>query len=485
MKLSKKIFFLIIFTSSLIVRSQQMEYNSHYVFNPYLLNPSMIGDGEKNIFLGYRKQWAGFVGAPEIQQITFDSPLENKKSAIGFRVSNDITNVIGRTSGYLTYKYKVRFSKESDLSFALSGGFFQTRILFDRIIALDKFESVLFESNQKYTGFDADFAFNYRYKKFVIGALAKNILQNTVVYFNDNDTKDLNYSFIRQYNVHAHYNFSLKSDNFHITPIFLLQSVQGIPFNYEGNVLLDYRNKYFFNLNYSHKNSAGVSASVLFDNSIQISYTYEIPTNSLLNYSFTSQEISIKFLLRKNQDFSKLKEIEDLKNQNNSLFEKTDFIEQKQLKLDLEIQKNRDSINSLKDSLNSIVYGLERVINNLKYDSKDLDSLIKKATESIKNDSTVKNIYNNEDEISSPDTKELYNLIIGAFKDFDNANDYKKIFIREYNISPKIIRNKNESWYFLCDESSNNMNKLLKRTKELENLDEKKIIFGRPWIYFE
>jgi hypothetical protein len=29
------------------------------------------------------------------------------------------------------------------------------------------------------------------------------------------------------------------------------------------------------------------------------------------------------------------------------------------------------------------------------------------------------------------------------------------------------------------------MNKLLKRTKELENLDEKKIIFGRPWIYFE
>ncbi len=81
--------------------------------------------------------------------------------------------------------------------------------------------------------------------------------------------------------------------------------------------------------------------------------------------------------------------------------------------------------------------------------------------------------------------KKLYNLIIGAFKDFDNANEYKKIFVREYNISPKIIRNKNESWYFLCDESSNNMNKLLKRTKELENLDEKKIIFGRPWIYFE
>jgi type IX secretion system PorP/SprF family membrane protein len=485
MKLSNKILFILIFTSSLIVRSQQMEYNSHYVFNPYLLNPSMIGDGEKNIFLGYRKQWAGFVGAPEIQQITFDSPLENKKSAIGFRVSNDITNIIARTSGYLTYKYKVRFSKESDLSFALSGGFFQTRILFDKIIAADKFESVLFESNQKYTGFDADFAFNYRNKNFVVGALAKNILQNTVVYFNDNDTKGLNYSFIRQYNIHAQYNFSLKSDNFHITPIFLLQSVQGIPFNYEGNVLLDYRNKYFFNLNYSHKNSVGVSASVLFDNSIQIAYTFELPTNSLLNYSFTSQEISIKFLLHKSQDFSKLKDIEDLKNQNNSLFEKTDFIEQKQLKLDLEINKNRDSINSLKDSLSNIVYGLERVTKNLKYDSKDLDSLIKSITESIKNDSTFEKAYNNNDEILNSDTNNLYSVIIGAFKDFKNAKDYKQIYIREYNISPKIIRNKNNSWYFLSDESSNNIKMLFKRIKELQNLDKKKIIPGHPWIYFE
>ena len=378
----------------------------------------------------------------------------------------------------------MRFSKESDLSFALSGGFFQTRILFDKILAVDKFESVLFESNQKYTGFDSDFAFNYRYKKFIIGALAKNILQNTVVYFNDNDTKDLNYSFIRQYNIHAQYNFSLKSDNFHITPIVLLQSVQGIPFNYEGNVLLDFRNKYFLNLNYSHKNSAGVSASVLFDNSIQISYTYELPTNSLLSYSFNSQEISIKFLLRKNQDFSKLKEIEDLKNQNNSLFEKTDFIEQKQLKIDFEIQKNRDSINSLKDSLNSIVYGLERVTNNLKFDSKDLDSLIIRITQSIKNDSTFEKFYDN-DKISDQNTKKLYNVIIGAFKDFNNAKDFKQIYIREYNISPKIIRNKNDSWYFLCDESSDNMKKLLKRIKDLQNLDEKKIIPGYPWIYSE
>ena len=146
MSFLKKIYFLILVsTTTLVARTQQVEYNSHYIYNPYLLNPSLIGEGQRNIFLGYRRQWSGFVGAPEIQQITFDSPMDKNKSAIGFRILNDNTNIIGKTSGYLTYKYKVRFSNKSDFSFALSGGFFQNRILFDQIIASDKFESILFE----------------------------------------------------------------------------------------------------------------------------------------------------------------------------------------------------------------------------------------------------------------------------------------------------------------------------------------------------
>ena len=76
-----------------------------------------------------------------------------------------------------------------------------------------------------------------------------------------------------------------------------------------------------------------------------------------------------------------------------------------------------------------------------------------KVLESIKNDLMFEKIYDN-DKISDQNTKKLYNVIIGAFKDFNNAKDFKQIYIREYNISPKIIRNKNDSWYFLCDESS-------------------------------
>ena len=507
--LKKIIFHIILFSFPIIAKSQQTEYNSHYIFNPILLNPSMIGEGPKNIFLGYRKQWSGFVGAPEIQQISFDSPLENKKSAIGFRLLNDVTNIIGKTSGYLTYKYKARISKKSDFSFALSGGFFQNRILFDQIIAFDQFESVIFESNQKYSGFDVDFGFNYRLDKFVIGATTKNIFQNSIVYFNDNNSNNLNYSFIRQFNIHSQYTFSLKGDDFHLTPIILLQSVQGIPFNYEGNILFDFKNKFFLNINYSHQNSSAISASVILDDAIQLSYTFEIPTKSLQSYGFTSQEISLKFLMYKNNNFSNLKDIEDLKNQNNSLFEKTDFMEQNQIKAALKIDNNRDSINSLKDSLNSIVFGLQSLIDNLKYNKSDLDSMIRYYSDNLKKDSTsniiVKDkskktkIIQSNNEISKSIIKEpeiqsdkttsksnkSYYLIIGAFKDFNNAVDYKQIFLREYNLESKIRNNKDETWFYLYSDSSTNLVSLRERVKELQILDVKKIITNNPWIYSE
>ena len=115
------------------------------------------------------------------------------------------------------------------------------------------------------------------------------------------------------------------------TPIILLQSVQGIPFSYEGNLLFDFKNKFFLNFNYSHQISSGISASILLDDAIQLSYTFELPTKSLQSYGFNSHEISLKFLMHKNNNLLIMKDIENLKNQNNQLFEKTDFMEQNQI----------------------------------------------------------------------------------------------------------------------------------------------------------
>ena len=103
---------------------------------------------------------------------------------------NDVTNIIGRTSGILTYKYKVKFNK-SDLSFALSGGFFQNRIIFENIVAVDQFESTIFQNNQNSSNFDGDFGLNFRFKNFIGGLATKHFPKFNII-FNDNNEQNLN-----------------------------------------------------------------------------------------------------------------------------------------------------------------------------------------------------------------------------------------------------------------------------------------------------
>ena len=184
-------------------------------------------------------------------------------------------------------------------------------------------------------------------------------------------------------------------------------------------------------------------------------------------------------------------------------------MEQNQIKAALKIDNNRDSISSLKDSLNSIVFGLQSLVDNLKYNKSDLDSMIRYYSDNLKKDSTsniivkdkskkTKIIQSNneilksiikEPEIQSDKTtsksNKSYYLIIGAFKDFNNAVDYKQIFLREYNLESKIRNNKDETWFYLYSDSSTNLVSLRERVKELQILDVKKIITNNPWIYSE
>ena len=88
------------------------------------------------------------------------------------------------------------------------------------------------------------------------------------------------------------------------------------------------------------------------------------------------------------------------------------------------------------------------------------------------------------DKTTSKSNKSYY-LIIGAFKDFNNAVDYKQIFLREYNLESKIRNNKDETWFYLYSDSSTNLVSIRERVKELQILDVKKIITNNPWIYSE
>ena len=107
---------------------------------------------------------------------------------------------------------------------------------------------------------------------------------------------------------------------------------------------------------------------------IQLSYTFEIPSDKLLSsYGFNTNEISIRYIIRKNSNTSSNLELDKLNNLNSNLYEKTDYIEEKLKKLESNYSNYRDSIQSLKDSLNSVILKVEKLRKNLKFDEQDLN----------------------------------------------------------------------------------------------------------------
>ena len=63
------------------VSAQQAPITSQYLTNGLVINPSYAGTrGALSANLSYRKQWAQIIGAPQFQNISLHSPINQKEN---------------------------------------------------------------------------------------------------------------------------------------------------------------------------------------------------------------------------------------------------------------------------------------------------------------------------------------------------------------------------------------------------------------------
>jgi len=109
-----------------ILQAQSIIPYSHYYLNPSLYNPAYTGvSGHNEVFLNFRKQWAGFDGAPTTATFNLHMPL-NYRTSIGITAFQDQIGIIRTTSGMATFAHQVYFGQLVEdihkLSFGISAG---------------------------------------------------------------------------------------------------------------------------------------------------------------------------------------------------------------------------------------------------------------------------------------------------------------------------------------------------------------------------
>ena len=104
------------------VYGQQIALNSQYLFNEMLVNPGATGSKEYiPIQMNFRKQWAGFPGAPTTQSISAHANLGNN-FGFGGTLFNDVAGPSRRSGMNINGAYHLQLDKTGDHRLGLGLG---------------------------------------------------------------------------------------------------------------------------------------------------------------------------------------------------------------------------------------------------------------------------------------------------------------------------------------------------------------------------
>jgi type IX secretion system PorP/SprF family membrane protein len=302
-----KIIILILITiQAYDISGQQLPVYSQYTFNKFLLNPAAAGsDGYTTISLVAREQWVGFEGTPKTHALTIDSRLlrnsyisknisvrrkkrlSSRSGRVGWaaHVFNDHISPLDRTGAEGTYSYHLRL-KDGQLSFGLSGVFYQFSLNKNKVITSDNEYDPLIDGIKGTIYIpDANFGTFYTTEKYYGGVSIMQIFQSSIQ-FGDNNGSE--YRLKRNYNLMGGYIFSINS-SFALEPSFLLKIPTSSKAQLDLNAKVYYKDNYWAGLSYRTGNAMVIFLGARFDRYF-VGYAFDYNFNPLMKYTFGSHE---------------------------------------------------------------------------------------------------------------------------------------------------------------------------------------------------
>lgn len=406
------------------LNAQQIAMYSHYYYKPMVYNPAYTGtDDAPNAMFINHTQWVGFKGAPQYNILTFDGNLKNKNTGLGVIIISDKKGVTSRIGGNLNYSYKLVFNTKTHLLFGLSAGVINQTINFSNAVTETSNDPSLFANTQQKTTFDANAGLAFVWDKFEFGFSIPQLANNKIAYISNTDLRTY-YTQARHYMGTAKYKFIVsKVKDISITPLALVRYTPKAPFQFDANVNLDWKNKFWIGATYKSNYAIGAVAGVTLYKRISIGYSYDFIIGSIGKYSGLSHEIMLnfKFIKKKKEiiDSSMIAEEEEYKNNFTSRDLNNLIIQQLIKKIEILLDKGNATpteIQALQEEIGSFL--------NTESSDKNTQKLLKEYYNTL-----------------NKSTEELTALVKGVVLfDTKNANQgYEKTIIKVTDLETKII----------------------------------------------
>lgn len=465
------------------VSAQQTPYLGLYYQNSFVLNPAAAGIGQTPMLsTHYRKQWIGIEGAPETQAATLDWGIENQPMGLGFAVVRDVSNVVNRLSLNAAYAYHLKVNDKHLIDMGVSAGAVQNSLLLSNVQA-DLSDPVLYGSNTSATRFDASAGVLYRFNNMIeVGFVAQQLFQPNYVYDDPINQESLYYKLIQHYVGTVAYRYAFKNIPLGLKPLVMLRSPKGQPFQFEAGLAADYDNRYFAAINYRNGIGYAFSGGIKLLERYNVGYLYELPSTELASESGGSHEFMLAIKLGKQGAIGESKELKEMKRMNAELFEKVEMLEQE------------------KEALKKRVQGLEEAKADAAKTQRAMED--KKAAEQSSRsagittsapvvDANTHTSFHYEAGMSAENlvlderfSDEAYDfkVVVGSFTSMDNAKNFQKILMREYEQSSELSQDASTGFYHVYTGIEASQREAAVKAVNLKKNDSKGVITGEPWL---
>jgi len=273
--------------------AQQKVQFSQYMFNNLVINPAYAGADEAlSLTFIHRAQWTGVDDAPTTQTLTGHTLFKKKHFGLGATLVNDQYGVHKNLSALTDYAYHLQTGKQSFLSFGLQAGMHNTRSDYASLIGGVTNDPRLY-ANVSETFFDFGAGVYFRSPRLHVGFSAPQLLPETI---NLADTLSVrlsrtNYFLFSKYRIR-------QNESIGYEPSILLKYFPGLPFSFDVNINMIYRNVLTLGLSYRKQESVDFLLKAQITPQFQIGYAYDHAIGSVARLANGSHELMVQYLFK-------------------------------------------------------------------------------------------------------------------------------------------------------------------------------------------
>jgi type IX secretion system PorP/SprF family membrane protein len=294
------------------VWAQQDQQYTQYMANQYTINPAVAGTEDFiDVKLGFRTQWVGFDAAPKTMYLTAHSTIGKQFSSshghhkgehgywhgIGGYIYSDQTGPISRNGFYGTYAFNTAIAKKMRLSVGAAFGIKQFN--FDpngyRKNIVDNGDQLI-EGAYNEVIPDLNLGFWLYNKDFYFGVSAYQMLNSEVSF--EGIYEDGHNGNFTKYNSHYYATGGIMmplSDQLTFVPSLMLKYVTPSPVSLDINGKLMFDDRFWGGLSYRVGDAFALIAGVVVKNKLEISYSYDVTTSAIRQFSSGSHEVIIGY----------------------------------------------------------------------------------------------------------------------------------------------------------------------------------------------